>query len=467
MSRITLLARRRRNAELQLVVLAAVAIGAAYTLAALGKNAVLPPRIVPFLIAVISLPIGTHVVNRLFARAADGTILPIAALLNGIGYVMIARINDRYAAKQTTWIFVAVVAYVLTLVVVQRASDLARYKWTFLFLGVGSLLLPLIPGLGTSVGGARIWINLRAFAIQPGEFAKIALALFFAGYLAERRELIAASTWRVGPLRLPQPRYLLPIFTAWGVAVLVMVAEQDLGSSLMFFTLFVVMLWVATERASYLVIGLLSFAAAAYAAWRMFSHVQLRVDLWLNPWAQYGDGTSDRGRQAVQTYFALADGGISGVGLGMGSPNRIPQVRNDYIFAAIGEELGMIGATAVLIGFVLLIGAGLRIALRADHPFEKLLATGLTTILGVQSFIIIGGVIRVLPLTGVTLPFISYGGSSLVANYVLLALLVRISDSTARRLGETPDTLTTSERWASWRLRRRLPRDIRRKRVRA
>ena len=218
-----------------------------------------------------------------------------------------------------------------------------------------------------------------------------------------------------------------------------MVAEQDLGSSLLFFTLFVVMMWVSTERASYLVIGLMLFSGAAFAAWRLFDHVQTRVAIWRNPWPQY----EGKGYQIVQAMFAFANGGTGGTGLGLGSPNKIPVAKTDFIFAAIGEELGLLGTTAILIGFLLMIGGGLRIAIRADRAFEKLLATGLTTIVGMQAFIIIGGVTRVVPLTGIALPFVSYGGSSLLANYVLLALLVRVSDSTARRLGETPNELTT------------------------
>ena len=453
MSRFRTIATSRRNTELGLVLMAAIITGGAYTLAALGKNTELPPKLVPFLIATVSILIGTHVANRLFAKGADATILPIAALLNGVGYVMIARLSERLAGLQTTWTFISVVAYVLTLMVVQRASDLARYTWTFLFLGVGLLLMPLVPGLGSTQNGARIGVAVGAVNFQPGEFAKIALALFFAGYLADKRELIAASTWKVGPLHLPEPRYLLPIVLAWGFAVVVMVAERDLGSSLMFFTLFVVMLWVATERAVYLVFGVVSFAGAAFVAWKLFSHVQLRVNLWLDPWSRYGPETGGRGYQNVQALFAMADGGIGGRGLGLGTPNKIPEAKNDFIFAAIGEEMGLIGATAVLIAFVLMIGAGLRIATRAERPFEKLLATGLSTIIGVQAFIIVGGVVRVIPLTGLTLPFVSYGGSSLLANYVLLALLIRVSDSTARRLGETPDTLTMGERWTKWRKR--------------
>jgi peptidoglycan glycosyltransferase len=243
---------------------------------------------------------------------------------------------------------------------------------------------------------------------------------------------------------------LLPVAGAWAFAVLVMVAEKDLGSSLLFFTLFVVMLWVSTEKAAYLVIGAVSFAAAAYISWRLFGHVQLRVSIWLDPWAD----RNDDGFQIVQALYGTADGGLLGTGLGRGSPNIVPVAASDFIFTSIGEELGLFGGAAVLIAFMLLVGAGLRIALRTNNAFEKLLAVGLTTTLGVQAFIIVGGVIKLIPLTGVTLPFVSYGGSSLLSNYVVLALLIRLSDSTARRLHEIPDDPTMAERWAARRLRR-------------
>ena len=444
------IAAARRRTELGLIVMAATITGAAYTLASLGQNAVIPPILVPFLIALLGLLVVAHLANRVLAKGADGTILPLAALLHGIGYVIIARLSERAAGLQTTWTFVAIIAYVATLVIIQRAGDLARYQWSFLAIGATLLLLPLVPGLGNTKGGARIWVSLGPINFQPGEFAKIALALFFAGYLADHRELIAAGAWRVGPFHLPELRHLLPIAFAWGFAVVVMVAEQDLGSSLLFFTLFVVMMWVSTERASYLVIGLLLFSGAAYVAWRMFDHVQTRVAIWRNPWPQY----EGKGYQIVQAMFAFANGGTGGTGLGLGSPNKIPVAKTDFIFAAIGEEMGLLGTTAILIGFLLIIGGGLRIAIRADRAFDKLLATGLTTIVGMQAFIIIGGVTRVVPLTGIALPFVSYGGSSLLANYVLLALLVRVSDSTARRLGETPNELTTQERFEAYRQRR-------------
>ena len=450
MSSLSPIAAARRNTELGLVVMAGCITGAAYTLASLGKNAEIPPIIVPFFVAMLGLLLIAAIATRLFARGADPTLLPLVALLHGLGYVMITRLDDRLAGLQTTWTFIAISAYVATLVVVQRTNDLARYTWTFFVIGAGLLLLPLVPGVGRTFGGARIWVSIGPINFQPGEFAKIALALFFAGYLAERRELIAANSWKFGPFHLPEPRHLLPILLSWGFSVVVMVGLKDLGASLLFFALFVVMVWVATERTSFIVIGTGLFAGAAYVAWRLFDNVQTRVAIWHNPLPQY----EGKGYQVIQAMFALANGGVDGTGLGLGSPNKIPEVKNDFIFAALGEELGLFGATAILIAYVLIIGAGLRIAVRADRAFDKILATGLTTIVGLQAFIIIGGVIRVVPLTGITLPFVSYGGSSLLANYILVALLMRISDSSARRLGEVPDTLTIGERFEARRAAR-------------
>jgi cell division protein FtsW (lipid II flippase) len=361
-------------------------------------------------------------------------LLPIAALLNGVGYVFIARIDTNLAGLQANWTFIAIAAYVATLLILRRVNDLARYKWTFAFAGVFLLLMPFLPGVGRLINGSRIWVGIGPVNFQPGEFAKIALALFFAAYLVEKRELLAMATWRVGPLWLPEPRHLGPVLVAWIASLVVLIGQKDLGSALLFFALFVVMLWVATERASYLAIGGVLFAGGAYAAWHLEDTVQRRVSIWLNPWAD----PLDKGYQLVQAAFAMAWGGISGTGLALGDPTRIPEVKNDFIFVAVGEELGLLGSTALIIAYLLMIGAGLRIASRAERPFEKLLATGLTTILGLQAFIIVAGVTRVLPLTGVTLPFVSYGGSSLLANYILLAILMRISDNTAQRLGEVP-----------------------------
>lgn len=444
------LANARRGTELSLVVMAGTLTAAAYTITSLGQFTTIPARIVPFLVALIATLFVAHLFVRAFARGADPTLLPLAALLHGVGYVMITRIDDHLAGLQTTWSVLGIACFCLTLVGVERATHLARFRWTFLAIGIGLLVLPLAPGLGEQKFGARIWVSVGPINFQPGEFAKIALAIFFAAYLADNRQLIAQHTWKVGPLKLPEPRYLLPVLGAWAFAVLVMVAERDLGSSLLFFTLFVVMLWVSTERAMYLVIGAVSFAVAAFVSWKLFGHVQTRVDNWLNPWAD----PLDAGFQPIQALYGLTDGGLLGTGLGRGSPDIVPVSESDYIFTSIGEELGMFGAAAVLIAFILMVGAGLRIALRTENAFEKLLAVGLTTTFGVQTFIIVAGVLKVIPLTGITLPFVSYGGSSLLANYVALALLIRLSDSTARRLREIPDDPTPAERWAARRLRR-------------
>jgi cell division protein FtsW (lipid II flippase) len=449
-------AHHRRNTELMLVLMAGIITAAAYILAALGTNSQIPARIGVFMGLVLGLVGLAHLSLRAFAPGAEPTLLPITVFLHGLGYVMIARISERLAGLQTNWSVVAVAGFAVTLFLVQRPIDLARYKWTLLFAGTTLLVLPLVPGLGRSVGGARIWVQIGPLNFQPGEFAKLALAIFFAGYLAERRELIASGTWKIGPLRLPELRDIAPIAVAWVIAVMIMVGQQDLGSSLMFFTLFVVMMWVATERPLFLGLGATMFAIAAVAAWNMFGHVQTRVDIWLDPWSRPYSG----GFQIIQALYGFADGGITGTGLGRGNPRKVPAAATDFIFAAVSEELGLLGGATVLIAYMLFIGAGLRIAIRTDNSFEKLLAVGLTTIIGFQAFLISAGVLKMLPLTGVTLPFMSYGGSSLVSSYILLALLLRVSHSGARRRGEEDDDLSPAERYHAWRLRRAEIREV-------
>ncbi|HEY9557834.1 MAG TPA: FtsW/RodA/SpoVE family cell cycle protein [Acidimicrobiales bacterium] len=425
----------RRNTELGLIVLGTLITVGAYLLASLAEDATIPANIGPFLAVVLGLQLAAHVAIRRLAPDADGTLVPIAGLLNGLGYVFIVRIDEAkaepqgLAGLQSGWIALGIVAFVATLLVVRRVRDLEAYRWTLGLLGLALLLLPLVPGVGRTINGANIWVRVGPVSFQPGEFAKILLALFFASYLVEKRELLAVSSFRLGPLAIPDPKHLGPVLLAWGVSLVVMVYEKDLGSSLLFFALFVALLWVSTERATYLVVGVLLFAGGALFAHSQFTHVQDRVTIWLDPWQDpKGDGY-----QIVESAFAFSSGGVTGTGINLGSPTRIPYAETDFIFAAIGEELGLLGAGAVVMAFLLIVGAGLRIALRTEVPFERLLATGLTVLIGVQSFIIMGGVTRVLPLTGVTLPFVSYGGSSLIANYVLLALLLRISDDTVAR----------------------------------
>jgi cell division protein FtsW (lipid II flippase) len=422
----------RRNTELGLILLVVVITASAYTLASLGTLAVIPANIIPFLLVILGLLVAAHIAVRKLAPDADPLLLPLAAVLNGIGYVFIARLDEDLAGLQAGWTAAGIVAFVLTLLFVRRVRDLERYRYLIGAGGVFLLLMPLIPGVGSNINGAQIWVSLGPANFQPGEFAKIALAIFFASYLAEKRELLGMATFQVGPFRTPEPKHLGPILLAWGFSLVVMFYEKDLGSSLLFFALFVVLLWVATERVAYLVVSVGLFAIGAYIAFRTFGHVQQRVDIWLNPWTDPdGDGF-----QVIQSWFALAFGGITGTGPGLGRPDTIPVAESDFIFAAIGEELGLAGGTLILAAYLLFVGSGLRIAAAAEEAFEKLLATGLTFLIGFQAFLIMAGVVRLLPLTGVTLPFVSYGGSSLIANYVLLALLLRISHDSAQRAAE-------------------------------
>ncbi len=421
----------RRTTELGLIVLAVLVVGAAYTLASLGTEASIPANVVPFLGIILGLLVVAHLAVRRLAPLADGILLPLAALLNGLGYVWIARLDKDLAALQATWTALGILGFVLTLLFVRRMRDLDN-PYSLMLVGVGLLLLPLVPGVGRTINGAKIWVALGPISFQPGEFAKIALAISFAAYLVRKREVLSMATFKVGPFSLPEPRDLGPVLLAWGFSLLVMFFEKDLGSSLLFFALFITMVWIATQRPAYLALGTFLFLVGAFFAWKTFDHVQTRVTVWLDPW-QDADG---KGFQVIQGWFSLAAGGVTGKGPGLGQPGLIPAADTDFIFAAMGEELGLLGGSLVLAAFVLMVGAGLRIALTADREFDKLLAAGLTTLLGIQAFIIVGGVTRLLPLTGVTLPFISYGGSSLVANYVLLALLLRISDDSTRRANE-------------------------------
>jgi peptidoglycan glycosyltransferase len=419
----------RRSTELGLVVLAVILAAGGYVLTALAKDTELPADLVPFAVGAAGLALATHVAVRRFAPRADSTLLGLAVLLNGIGFVTIARLDPDLARNQSLWTAVGVGAFVATLSAVKRVRDLERYRYTFALIGIGSLILPAIPGIGQEINGARLWVRLGPLNFQPGEAAKVLLVIFLAAYLVEKRELLSTPTWRVGPLMLPDPKHFAPLLLAWGSSILIMVREKDLGSSLLFFAVFLAMLYMATARASYVGIGTAMFALGATVAYQIFGHVRDRVTTWLDPWPS----AQDQGYQLVQGLFAFGSGGLAGTGLGLGSPGLIPNASTDFVFAAIGEELGLIGTTAVLILYLLLVGVGFRIALKADQPFLKLLAAGLTTILGVQTFIILGGVTRLIPLTGITMPFVSYGGSSLLANFVILALLLRISDEVARR----------------------------------
>jgi cell division protein FtsW (lipid II flippase) len=287
------------------------------------------------------------------------------------------------------------------------------------------LLAPLLPGIGQNIQGARLWVRIGGLELQPVELAKILLCIFFASYFVEKRELLSTPTARVGKRLVLDPRPLVPIAAAWVFAIGVMSLEHDIGFSALLFTLFIGMLWVTTGRTGYLALGVIAFAIGAYLAGKYLQQTNIRVETWLDPWKTINTS----GQQLAQSWFALGTGGIGGTGLGLGAgAYSIPNPNADFIFSVIGEEMGLLGATMVIVAFLLLVGAGLRIAQAARSEFAKLTATGLTIIIGFQAFFIIAGVTRLLPLTGITLPFVSYGGSALIANYILIALLMRISD---------------------------------------
>jgi peptidoglycan glycosyltransferase len=377
---------------------------------------------------VFGLYLAAHLAVRRLAPAADATLLPLAGILNGIGFVSISRLDRELARVQAVWVAVGVAAFVATLLVVRDLRLLARYRYTCALLGIGFLLLPLVAGIGRTINGARLWVSIGPLNFQPGEVAKVLLVVFIAGYLSDKREVLAAGTVRVGRVFLPALRDLGPLVLAWGFSILVMVYEKDLGSSLLFLGIFAAMLYMATGRALYVVLALVLFVAGALAAYSAFDHVQVRVETWLDPWQDpQGDGF-----QIIQSWFAFGTGGLAGTGLGLGNPDKIPNAETDFVFAAIGEELGLVGTLAVVAAFMLLVGSAYRVAVDAARPFSKLFAAGMATVLALQTVIILGGVTRAIPLTGITLPFISYGGSSLVANFAVLALLLRVSDDNER-----------------------------------
>jgi cell division protein FtsW (lipid II flippase) len=432
-------ARRRRGNELGLGLMAVLVTGGGYVLLLLADKPDIPGDLWLFLAAVLGLYLIAHLAVRRFAPRADPTLLPIAFILNGIGFVTISRLDRDLARVQAVWTAIGIAAFVITLIVVRRIRTLERYRYTFLLIGIVALLLPLLPGVGREINGARLWVRVGPVNFQPGEAAKVLLVIFFAAYLVDKRELLAAGSRRIGRLMVPDPKHLGPLLLAWGVSILVMVRQKDLGSSLLFFAVFAAMLYIATERSAYLVAAFGMFVIGATIAYQLFSHVSERVQSWADPWSV----AQTTGYQLVQSLFAFGTGGFAGTGLGLGSPQKIPNASTDFVFAAIGEELGLIGTVAMCLLFLLFVGSGFRIAIQAERPFSKLFAAGLTTIVGVQTFVIVGGVIRVIPLTGVTLPFVSYGGSSLVANFVLVALLLRISDETVQQQ-EMPRPVATA-----------------------
>ncbi len=414
---------RRRSTELGLLIISIVITVSAYIIAALGKTATIPGNIVPILVALLVLSLTAHVGTRILAPNADPVMLPIASLLNGLGFVMITRLDYHEAILQALWSAVGVFGYLLALYFIRNSSILDRYRYLLGVAGIALLMMPLVPKLGVNISGVRLWIHLGPLTFQPVEAAKLMLAIFFSSYFVEKREVLGHPIGGDKKVTLVEFRALGPIFAAWGISLLIMTAERDVGFSLLIFLIFIITLWLATSRKTYLILGGVLFGLGTITASLIFYHVRERLIVWFNPWKY----ATTIGYQLIQGQFALGFGGVGGTGLGRGHPTIIPVVASDYIFAAIGEEMGLLGTTAIVFAFLLIVGAGLRAALRARNDFSKLLAASFTAIIGLQSFFIMAGIVRLLPLTGVTLPFVAYGGSSLVANYILIAVLMRIS----------------------------------------
>jgi cell division protein FtsW (lipid II flippase) len=439
-----------RGIELVLLALAAVTTTAALVLVEANQEQQLTSSLVYVGLAYLALFGIAHLAVRKWAPYADPLILPSVALLNGLGLVMIHRLDladaDRAAltggdvpaaliTRQVAWTTVGLALFIAVLWFVKDHRALSRYTYTAGFAGLVLLALPgLLPSSLSEVNGAKIWLRLGIFSIQPGEFAKLLLIVFFAGFLVQKRDLFATAGRRFLGMELPRARDLAPLLVAWGLSVGVLVVERDLGTSLLFFGILLVLLYAATERVSWMIIGLAFFAAGATVAYQLFGHVQVRVQVWLDPFADF----DNRGYQIGQALFGLGTGGVGGTGLGAGRPDLVPFAESDFMLSTLGEELGLIGLAAILVVYLVMITRGLRSALAVRDSFGKLLATGMSFVIALQTFVVIGGVSKLIPLTGLTLPFLSYGGSSLVANYALVALLLRISNAARAPLTRRP-----------------------------
>ncbi|MCH9666670.1 MAG: FtsW/RodA/SpoVE family cell cycle protein [Actinomycetia bacterium] len=436
----------RRNAELFLIGFAALITTVALLLVEANQEQGLHWDLAQYTVAYLALFIGAHLAVRRFAPYADPLLLPLVALLNGLGLVMIHRLDlaegettarglGGTANQQMLWTLVGVLGFSLVVIFLRDHRMLSRYGYVCGLTGLILLTIPaILPRSLSEQNGAKIWIQFPGFSIQPAEFSKILLLIFFASVLVSKRSLFTSVGKHVLGMDLPRPRDLAPLLAAWIASVGVMVFEKDLGTSLLLYASFLVMVYIATERFSWVVLGLALFAAGSVVAYFLFDHVRDRVQTWRDPFAD-PDGV---GYQMMQSLFSFATGGIFGTGLGNGQPGTVPAASTDFIIAAVGEELGLVGLSAVLMLYTIVIIRGMRTAIAVRDSFGKLLAAGLATTLAIQLFIVVGGVTKLIPLTGLTTPWMSYGGSSLVANYVLLAILVRISHAARRPIGAGP-----------------------------
>ena len=426
----------RRNTELFLLLLAAVPVILLYAMYVVTSNQQLGIQTLGVPLGLFGAFAAAHVAIRFLAPGADPAILPIVFALSGIGITFLTRLAPDAAVSQVVWLYLSVGVMVATLALVRNLDKLSDYKYTLGLAGVVLLVLPML--VGTERYGSKLWIYIGDFGFQPGEFAKIALVLFLAFYLAANREALSVSMRGIGPFKVPQPRMLLPIVVMWGISLLVVVFETDLGSALLFFTFFVIMLYVATGRVSYVVVSIALLAVAGVACYQLFGHVQTRVNMWLDPWSDASGG----GYQIVQSLYSLADGGLTGTGIGKGMATLIPVVSSDFIFSAIAEEMGLLGASGILMLYLLLGVRGFATAARAKSDTSAFAAVGLTSAVVFQAFLIVGGVTKLLPLTGVTLPFVSQGGTSLLACFIIVGLLLRAGDEGTGRESQMESGVT-------------------------
>ena len=426
-----------RNLELALLVFACLINVVTLALVQLGALGTVHLGIQAYGSLLILLVFAMHVTLRVVAPGADPFILPIATVLNGIGIAMIYRLDlaqgvngwESAGIRQIAWTCIAIALAIGVLIVIRNHRVLQRYRYIAMFSGIALLLLPMLPLIGATKNGARLWVEVGPFSFQPGELGKVALAIFFAGYLVSARDSLSMVGRRVLGITLPRARDLGPILVVFAASMLVLVVQRDLGTALLYFGLFLVMIYVATGRSSWIVLGLGLFFTGAFVASRILSYVSGRVDAWLdafNPEIYDADGGS---YQLVQGLFGFANGGMIGTGLGQGRPDITPLAESDYIVAAIGEELGLVGLFAVLALYLLFVSRGFRIGFAGHDDFGRLLGVGLSFVVALQVFIVIGGVTRIIPVTGLTTPFLAAGGSSLVANWIIAALLLRLSDA--------------------------------------
>ena len=431
---------RRRNVEAWLLLVAFVLCAVSLMLVQIPTLGGVHLGIFATCLPIAALAFGVHLLLRFVAPAADPLILPVAVLLNGLGIAEIYRIDladklsgwDALANRQIAWTALALAAAIATIIVVTSHRSLQRYTYTSGLIAVILLLLPMLPVIGVEVNGARVWIQVAGFTFQPGEIAKIALAVFFAGYLVQYRDSLSMVGRRFLGMRLPRARDFGPLVVVWLLSMLVIVFQHDLGTGLLYFGMFLVMLYVATGRTSWVFLGVVLSAVGAILANQFLPYVHGRFENWYDAFNQQVFDAVGGSYQLVQGLFGMAHGGLIGTGLGQGMPYVTPVSQSDYIVASLAEELGLVGLFAVLCLYVLLISRGVRIAFSATNDFSKLLSVGLSFVIALQCFLVIGGVTRIIPLTGLTTPFLAAGGSSLVANWMIVGILLRLSDAQAR-----------------------------------